>query len=369
MKKKLTILLVLVMVFTFTGCKDVKYGNFEKVADNLYVVDYDKYDIDYANEDVASTQSTSFGCSSVRVGNYYGRSFDFIYGDVAEVVVKVPSKDGRYASIGVMGGLLDVTPEAIENGELSEDMLKMIPLAVTDGINEKGVVCNMNVVPACDLEKFTTGTNPDGDDLNMQILVRYVLDNAGSAKEAVELIKGLNITDEMRDVYGVKSFGYEGHLMVADKDDTYVIEFINNEVKVCEGQNIMTNFYVGLDEYTPHASGIERYEFLEKNLDSVKSMDDMANLMKQVKFSDSYRKALPSDMVEGEHTNEVIAQSMGAVREFCNGIVKSMPAMFKTGDNPEQIWITMHMTTFDIEKKIMRVIVQERYDEPFEFTF
>lgn len=51
------------------------------------------------------TNLSSGACSAVKVGNYFGRNFDFIAGDAAEIIVRTTSKKNRYATIGMTGGM------------------------------------------------------------------------------------------------------------------------------------------------------------------------------------------------------------------------------------------------------------------------
>lgn len=97
-----------------------------------------------------------------------------------------------------------------------------------DGINDAGVVCNINVVPTDDIGR-TTGTGGK-DDLCGLCLVRFILDNADNAKDAINKLKTKNI-------WMPNSGGYdlEVHLMVSDGTDTFVVEFIKNKMVVIEG--------------------------------------------------------------------------------------------------------------------------------------
>lgn len=44
------------------------------------------------------------------------------------------------------------------------------------------------------------------------------------------------------------------HYMISKPEKTYVVEFINNEIVVQE-QNIMTNYFINMDEIPEHPDG------------------------------------------------------------------------------------------------------------------
>ncbi|MCQ2380664.1 MAG: hypothetical protein MJ025_07075, partial [Victivallaceae bacterium] len=169
--------------------------------------------------------------------------------------------------------------------------------------------------------------------------------------------------------------GFELHLMVADGTGTCVVEFVRNRMNVMEDANVMTNYYLSLGWMTPHACGIERYDILGKHRDEGNSMEGMAKLMERVAFTKSYR--LPGrtsdwvgyyEMLGADVTNE----NMGTWLE------KLLPSMIQLNsqirermarkENPTGFWITMHMSVYDIARRQLRVIVQERYGEPYVFS-
>lgn len=115
----LTLSLLLVPAFSFAeNDKSVKYNEYKKIAPNLYEVTVDNYDYDYLLKDGATNNSsTPAGCSALRVGNFLGRNLDFIAGDVPEIIVKTPAKEGRYASVGMVGALMWINCKTIESNQ------------------------------------------------------------------------------------------------------------------------------------------------------------------------------------------------------------------------------------------------------------
>lgn len=337
-----------------------------KIAPYLYEISYTDYRED--TDELTHNAMEAFGCSSVRNGNFYGRNFDYIFNDTPEFVIKVAAKEGRHASLGVAThyGLREAS---MENNEYDKQ-LEIIPNLTLDGINDAGVIASINVVPGAEDVEPLTGTNPDGEDLNAAFSVRYILDNASSADEAVELLKARNISGSAVD-------GLYLHIMIADAKKTYVVEFIDNKLVAEEktgDDQIMTNFYVNLPELTEHADGTERYAILKENYTEGSTLTGMRDLMARVRFSNAYRyttyptwdsETMPQSVVKnpGSEEYETYAAAVDAVR-------KDYWIRILTDDrNPadKKFWHTTHNSVYDIEKKMIRLTVQEDYSHYYDF--
>ncbi|MCQ2794415.1 MAG: linear amide C-N hydrolase [Bacilli bacterium] len=322
MKKSRPFLLMLtvpMLLAGLTSCakKGVEHGEFVKDIDvdpngldYLYDVTYNNYNWDDVTDWMNgshhhSLNQAGFGCSSIHLGNFYGRSFDFCVTDMCEFLVRTNRENGHYASIGISIADCKTNEELVKAKKFDD---KMIPFAMVDGINENGVVCNTNVVPAKDLEPHeedtdrhyhTRGTNPGKKDLFYQFIPRFILDNAKSAQHAVDLLKERNITavnskGEVCDMFGVDNMGYELHCMIADRNDTFVIEFTNDKLSIMQTP-IMTNFY--LSRLTDSGAGLERYEVLAKRtpvpgkvdpIEKIETIEDMKKLIQFVQYSPCY---------------------------------------------------------------------------------
>lgn len=151
------------------------YNEIHKVKDYLYEVYYDTCDYEYAKEYFEKRKvNLSGACSAVRKGNFYGRNFDWVYDEGAEFIVRTPRIGNRFASMGVVGHVDELTNEFVESGEFSRDY-KILPFKIVDGINEYGLVANSNVVPN------DKGINPEAfpaieerDRICNLALVRYI---------------------------------------------------------------------------------------------------------------------------------------------------------------------------------------------------
>lgn len=279
MKKILLILGVCALIFT--SCDKEKAVNFTKIADMLYEVTYDTY----SEKPVGTYQEFGgeMACSCVRNGNYVGRNFDYYMNRSAIFVVHTTAKKGRYASIGI-ARLSNVNNAIIEAG-LSDRQIKILPWGLVDGMNEKGLVVTANVVAKLDAGTIPhTGTNPGAPELNIHSAIRALIDNCASVQEAINYLESHNITP----------FGSEKtnlHLMVSDPKETYVVEIINNQI-VARPQNIMTNYHLFMDEIPDYAIGVERYNILKEHYaEGSVNMESMWNLMKRVRYTNSYLAA------------------------------------------------------------------------------
>lgn len=395
-KRILVTILSLSLLLCMCSCNSKTYDEYEKVADNLYQVTCDEYDYDYLLKDgKGNVEFLEGGCSAIKEGNYLGRNFDFVAGDAAEIVVKTTPKDGRYATMGVVGGLLWLTTDFMESG-LNKDSKKLLPLMILDGINEQGLAVEINCVNSADAGGITKHTNPGKPQIHQLSVVRYLLDNAKDADEAVELMKTIDIVDT-RDLMGLINFNFEVHFLITDKDKSYVVEFDNNKpngekLVIMEDETIMTNFYlhkanVAKNIFSDNAMGVERYKKLMANRDSVNSVDTMKELMQSIRFSNSNRTdgeyapgpnydnpftCFSDHPVFGEnginysnykqHIAEIL-KIMKNDQKKCEKVLKD-PKL----SNPDNLWVTSHSVVYDLANKTMSIAIYERFDKYYDYS-
>ena len=384
MKKKFVWLLIAIFVgasvFGFSlykSCnaeylaKPAEAQKIEKVSDYLYKIRYNDLDNSvYSDIDlikkffgklVAAYNGKAFACSAVVNGNFYGRNLDLFMGHSPKYVVWVEGNDKRYASLGA-GIMYAVTLAEADSGELSEDMKKLLPFMVLDGVNEKGVTCNVNYVPR-DVEN-DKGTKPGAEELPYFTVVRYILDNAGSAAEAVELLRGKNLVDKPK----ISTL----HWMIADPKESYVVEVIDNELRVVKNPKAMTNYYLSVDGYTPHACGIERMDIIKKGYDKATSVENMRRLMQSVYYTQAYKKSTKPfwysehyqyDSATGKDYN--INTPMDEMQPHVDEIVQAFSHC--TRDNPDGFWETVYTSVYDMGKQTMRISLHEDYSKYWDF--
>lgn len=391
---------IILFAFAFlmmTGCKKENKKDPEtpqpsvkvtKIADYLYEYTAEGYSTEAPSELLFDDGPVPiFGCSAVRSGNFYGRNLDFNINEICEFVIRTKATETRpHASIGVANTcFLNITNDMVAAG-LSEEQLKYIPWMMMDGINDAGLVCNINVVNMADLgDHQHKNTNPGAPKIMVMNLVRALLDNCGSVEEAKTFIGN-------HDIIAVP-ISWDCHVMIADPTETVVVEFTGiegSEVIYTEYSDytnlpIMTNFYNFQYEitgqYPPHACGIERYEILKENYDSSNTMEGMWNLLKMVHYTQSYKEStnpfwcsefydkIPTfDNYENPieyWTKEKILEQEEPKKE-----VEAYKVYERTGQyNLEDgLWFTSHNSTYDIANKALWVTIREKYENHYEFN-
>lgn len=304
----------------------------------------------------------------------------------------------------------------------------IIPMLTMDGINDKGVAINVNVVISdsdCCGDTYGTFENaPEGEfctgDLCTGFVVRYVLDHATSAANAIYLLEHSNI-------YSVT--GQEFHYMISDANESYVCEFINNNLVVLKGKGknaTMSNFHVthspyvtdydivypagtvlepskyeGFDIDIEHAKlvsnkyyrypmGVERYARVKEDVASVNSRNKMLKNMEKVWYKKMYlpgnEKAYCSDC--NFHVYETLfgyeqfsyyddasldeyrmAEFKGMQDKYAKLVEFEQQTGIRTPSNVLSTGLcqTVHTSAYDIKGKKLSVNIQE-VDTVYEFS-
>lgn len=355
----------------------------EKIAPYLYQVNYGNLDYSVGTDYCEQYHNNIGACSAVRNDNYFGRNFDWYYDNCASFVVKCKATKDRHASIGIAGGHPSLTDEVANSGKYNS-AYKYLPFKTFDGINDCGVIIEINVVPTGD-KGYTTGTNPNGQDMSATMIVRYILDYADSAKHAIDLMKRLNIYCPVSD-----TLTQEYHWMIADKERTYVVELVDNQLKIIEhfvdDKPIMTNFYLyGFDgntstafykedDYnssettlTKYSAGIERYDILSNGYEDADNKRGMINLMKSVRYSNAYN-AETSPAWYSEFVGDLSSQGYGDLsinspKTAFEPFFEVVSDLYANKQRDGVFWQTVHTSVYDIDQKMLWVSVQENNDE------
>lgn len=362
---------------------DTNLENYDisKVEDYLYTIHYNTSQLDYQyaiDYFLNNYYNIIFGgCSSLKKGNYFGRNYDWYYSNSVSFVVKKEASAERYASIGMAGGLQSLTKDIVESKEW-KDIYKILPFFLLDGINEHGVTVSMNVVPV-DQKGKTTGTHPElqGDNICMLMLPSYILDNFKTAQDAINWI--LN-EGKIYAPYN-ETVQQELHFLIADKDNTFVVEFVNNSAVLIDNKNYITNFYLHGAEFsqdnkvdyntvTPYGQGLERYNKIAEFYDSLNSQNDILNFMRTLNYTNSYNvedlqnwwktEFVAPYQEKGEHFPNLTVTT--PVDEFVSsGLVDLVEEKFNTRTREnESTWQTIHTSVYDIEKKQFLLLTQEQ---------
>ncbi len=233
-----------------------------------------------------------FGCSAFgkvldNGDMVVGRSLDLFYSNNPIYVVRseVP---GFYKTLGLAYNVFDGKDfKTVKENGVSEDELLTLLFFTVDIMNEKGLYIEGNMRPDQPEStgiKRSTGTNPSSEiSMSIPALIRYLGERCANINEAIELANKLN-------VYGL----FSGHLTwgaslyMADESGHHgALELVDNKFIWNEGAPCQTNFYLN-DEYKDKAtigSGLGRYDLLMSKIDKIKNEKDVANLMKQVRYS------------------------------------------------------------------------------------
>lgn len=294
MKKSLTLSAITMMALGLISCKQEKaeYFSMVTVQENTAEVLWnpEEYDFEAGNKSyierlgkMSGAARSAGACTSWRNGKYHGRNLDWYQADYGCIIIKMP-KGGKvkHASVGLLNSSPIVTHEFIENGVIEGLNKSIFPCGVVDGINDAGVTININIVPHQPGTEYLS----EGD-LSSQCVVRYVLDNAGSVDEAIELLEGRTVIQNI-----VAMAGDETHYMISDKEKTAVVEFdcgkmavtyFDKNEKGYYSKNgnpaIMTNLFdfevekwgLGTDEFYenhPLAMGVERWASVRDQYDN-----------------------------------------------------------------------------------------------------
>ncbi len=372
----ITTVVMAVLLVTISCTKEEEIGpykisihpEFKKISRMLYEVTCSDYSSEAPNDSYDAI-SGDMACSSVRNGDFHGRNFDFLMNQCPTIVVHTPAKGGRYATLGV--ARLKKTNEAMIETGLPQDKIELLPWALMDGMNEKGLVVNANVVSKKDWgETPHTGTRKDAPELNVIVVIRPLLDYCATVKEALDYLGKYNITP-------LASQEMNLHFMTSDPKETYVVEFINNKI-VAKPQYIMTNYHLCLDSIPDYAVGVERYNILAENYEKGgESMQDMWELMKMVRYSNlydypkykwysEYSSYIPYSMMNDEENinklNAILEEDAGEWQE-------ELEYVKEHGLREEsEWWDTANNTIYDIRNKKVWVTVHEWYDQKAEFN-
>lgn len=372
------------------------YSAILKLAPYFYDIWYDSIDYDYAKKYFKSTEAEAIlgSCTSVRKGSLFGRNYDWLYDKTAEFRVHVPKIGNRYSSIGICGGLTALTDELVLSGS-SDYAYRLLPFYMLDGINENGVVASMNVVPLDKGENTSLPLIEQREEICATMLVRYIVDNFVSAKEAVEYIR-----DYVSVYFSQKLhyMGYEIHYLVADSEHTYLLEFIENAAVITDmtdgantrlaGHPYMTNFYLSdvipntdgsvytpanqtggspiiTNHITANGSGLERYNLIANRYDSIETRQDMRDLMDDLMYTRAYptspNPADPAWYTEFVGINGLTCASNPDEYAPIVAIAGQYYTDRVRGDN--KTWQTVHSSVYDLSDLTMYVIPQESGNE------
>jgi len=286
--------------------------------------------------------------------------------NMPDFVIRTNSTQSRYASIGMAAPISILKEKRIESlwGKI---VLNLLPIFTVDGINENGVACCVNVVSQGDCG-YTVGTNPGKPRMYATLFVRYVLDHASSATEAVGFLDDFDIYTST--AYELR---VDYHFMIADSVNTYIVEFVDNKDTVLASEHIMTNYNLS-GGVTPHAIGVERYDLLHKGWEKACGEDGMLDLMESVWYSGMYNdQASPLWLSELCSENDVYGLTTDDIRtapeKFRTALETERKRYLERSRKKGDTWHTVHTSIYNLFTKTFSVYPQEsrrRYDFSLE---
>lgn len=265
---------------------------------------------------------------------------------------------------------------------LPKYMTTAIPFLACDSLNSEGLYIEINMRENQKDEEGNfvfscSGTNKDSNiRINVCELPTYLTLRCKNTNEALELIKTLNIyTANDEDSWTLC-------LMIADAQGNYgVLEFGCNELRWLPNQNIQTNYYISKDfnEIQIYKQGIGRYEYLENNIDDVKTEDDMLKLIEGVKYSEIYNIDNPSFNIRSEFagdeehlTNEYLDNDINwndLLKEY-----REEANLFNTQSDNERrdedcYWISLYSVVANCSSKTLSLSFFEDYKISYVLSF
>lgn len=361
------------------------YKFIRKVQPFLYSVSYDALDYEkaYRYFEKDADIPTPGACSAVRKGKLYGRNFDWYYSNQAEFIVRTSGDSSHFETLGIAGGFSKLTDEYVSK-ETVDDLYYILPFQLQDGINSQGLVMSINVVPADKGHNKTVPTVSLRETMSALMLIRFVLDNFASARKAANYIR------EHVSVYFPKvlhNMDYEAHFMLADRNCTYAIEFVDNETVIMDisDKPFMTNFHlngvwfngngdvitpefsmgtinpVAINHVTEHGSGLERYNFINNFYPLLDNkFNDMSVLMRALNYTRAYKSSsnpsFPfwySEFVGGDIK---LNSDISLIKSVAN---RADELYLERSRDTAKTWQTMHTSIYDLETLKLNITCQE----------
>ena len=134
----------------------------------------------------------------------------------------------------------------------------------------------------------------------------------------------------------------------------------------------MTNYYLSVDGYTPHACGIERMDIIKKGYDKAVSVEDMRRLMQSVHYTQAYKKSTKPFWYSEHYLYDketgkdyTIDTPKDEMQAHVDKIVEDFSRC--TRDEPNGFWETVHSSVYDMDKLTLRVSMHEDYGKYWDF--
>lgn len=353
------------------------FSSKRKLANYVYECCYDDLNYDYAEKHIGVAPVLAGFCSAVRKGNFFGRNLDWIYNNNASFIVYTSPNSGRYGTVCICGNTGELTEEFANSNAFSDDYV-LLPFMAMDGINDRGLIAEMNVVPT---EKGQNETvNPTGaieKRICATMLVRFILDNFATVNEAVTYLQTHVQIFHSPVMLGM---GYNLHFLIADSTSTKVIEFVDGALVAIDA-NYITNFHLAgvtpnLDGtvYTPatmddthdamstngieeHGAGLERYNLIAAGYGQLSNKNSFVTLMQSLRYTNSYKAA-----TDPYWFTEFVGADLSVVStptDFADAVAEAQAAYADRSRDDGKTWQTVHSTVYDMTNLSLTCYFQE----------
>lgn len=356
----------------------------EKLNKYLYSIEYNTIDYNKALEHFSTYTGEGFGhCSLLRKGNLFGRNYDWTINKQVEFALKTNASGRLYSVMGIATAAA-FTTDIMESNTYIKDYL-YLPFRLVDGINEKGLVCNVNELPVnVDSTKniAVEGNTPEiqeRESIPMIMLVRYILDRFEKPIEAADYIKNyVNV----KPIIGEDGEPMNFHFCIADRYNTVYLYFYGNscnyEVKNTGEDFVMTNFRLAdtnlVDgHYSTTGSNIEGFGQGVERANALIDFDGnnlLDYLYGTVNFTKAYTTTnrltdfagIDGVTIDNEEGLRAIQSDAAALysQEVEDGTLRT----------DADLWQTVHSVVYDLSDKSIKMKVQEieGYNEVFSFN-
>ncbi|MBQ0033546.1 MAG: hypothetical protein KBT68_12230, partial [bacterium] len=307
------------------------------------------------------------GCSVLRRGNLVGRNFDWPLDEAAEFVVRVSCSSSRHGSVGIATLGTNLTERMVTSGRHT-DLYSVLPGRTVDGINDAGLVAEVNVIP---YDPASSPTQSVTRTLHAFGVVRYALDNFGSAREAAEYVAA--------HYYIPEGSEYAYHWSFSDAEGSWIVE--DGKCALATPQQTMsmsmTNFRIWwiarfLDPETgridraalaaedPYGTGVERFE-------AMYGTEDVAAALEAVCYTKTYLAATePRRISEFAESGVARVDESAALSNVAARVIAAWPGR-EAARKQGVWWQTVHSSIYDIEKRALSVAVQEDFGKRYVF--
>lgn len=351
-----------------------------KNMDNTYAIKY-FYNISFCKTitNIHKIDAHFGGCTAIRNGNFFGRNLDWLYDNSNIYVIRTQGANDKYSSIGVGGDIAKLID--MHDGYSDEKFDKLLPFLLLDGVNEKGLTISVNYNPNDFGMTYGINSDKEGDWLSLQMFPRYVLDNFANVKE---LVNWLQNEGKVYARFNEDGTNQEYHFLVADNTDTYVIEFVNNELKAIDLKDrpYITNFHIyntkfkedGKVDYknvSNHANGVERYNIVAENYAQTSTEKGMHDVLTKCYCSNMSKETTQpiwySEFMYIDYSLDI--KTLLTSKAKYTQVIKQAYEDFKTRDrNKQNTFHSLYSCVYNLENKTLSLITQEKNDNQHTFS-